>query len=184
MTKIHICSRTTAERLSYHPEFKESLIISITNVGSEKATFNPAGENDVIRFEFDDLVDPENPNAPKDVHLDLLARICDGEYHWNAFASRFGSIKGMLRQHIIVHCEAGVSRSAAVALALGAKLFGIKGAKDHFKDEAGWICPNELIAGELDNRLGFDGKLLALSEWFVSESLKRHNMEESWEETI
>lgn len=176
MTKIHICSRTTAERLSYEPEFKQSLIISITNTGSKKSTFNPAGEHNIRRFQFDDLADPDHPNAPQWIDLEQLRSI----------AMRINALAGIkcLHKRVIVHCEAGVSRSAAVALALGAKLFGIEGAKEHFKDDVGWICPNELIAAELDSRLGFDGKLLALSEWFVSESLKRHNMEESWGETV
>lgn len=77
----------------------EAVAISIITNESEKFDLNPAW-SDSIQLEFEDA-DDRNPNCFSKDQADLLFNFIS---------------KNIRKKSIIIHCTAGVSRSAAVAL--------------------------------------------------------------------
>ena len=96
--------RYEASMVSFEPDAPSTAIISITDVGSIPNSFqNPVWLKAVLKLQFDDVLDGERNCITQ---ADAKA-ISD-------FVCRAGSDVSRL----IVHCEAGVSRSAGVAAAI------------------------------------------------------------------
>lgn len=77
---------------------------------------------------------------------------------------------------LLVHCEAGVSRSTAAALALLVQFYGVDRINECVQmllDVRPFACPNCLISQMADDVLGCDGKLFAASEQIVEKWLIR-----------
>ena len=103
MKKFTVLSRQAAEAFS-EKIAKRTLIISITDVGSENAKFaNNPNIISILRLKFDD-VDYDEPNVMSRFQA---AKVVE-------FVNNFIDCV----EEIIVHCEAGVSRSAGVCAAL------------------------------------------------------------------
>ena len=104
-TVIH-CSREYALK---HRPAKNTALISITTPGQEDVVFDHLNDYaGFYRICFQDTIDPTNDDGPTLQVIDkLYSYLCACE---------------VLFDHIVVHCEYGVSRSAAVALL--AEVFG------------------------------------------------------------
>ena len=102
--EFEVLSRSNAKRLSYKPNIKDCIIISITDLGSNPNQFaaNPHIK-DVLKLQFDD-VDYSDDNC---ITQEDGKKIID-------FVNRYVNKV----DKVIVHCEAGVSRSAGVCAAL------------------------------------------------------------------
>ena len=102
--EFEVLSRSNAKRLSYKPNIKDCIIISITDFGSNPNQFaeNPHIKN-VIKLQFDDVDFNDNNCITKTDGKKIIDFV-------NRYVNKVDKI--------IVHCEAGVSRSAGVCAAL------------------------------------------------------------------
>lgn len=115
--QIEAISRTQAEQIIF-PD--DTLIISISNIDQSTPKINA---NNILLLHFDD---EEKPHANAMTELDAKKIVDIVKLHKNKI------------NEIIVHCGAGVSRSAGVAAALGKWLNGDDGfIFNNFK-----YCPN------------------------------------------
>ena len=119
-----VMSREKARKFSFSKIDKKTVIISITDVDSEYNKFNRQPNIiDVCPVKFDDVEKGEENCITKQ----------DAEKIVN-FIKRYKDIA----EHVIVHCEAGVSRSAGVCAAL---LYATTGSDMQIFDDAKY-CPN------------------------------------------
>ena len=105
-TEFMVMSKKEAVKYSYHLHKKQSVIISISNVGESRPCFSRQVHNgirSICYLQFDDVEKGEE-NAITEKDAQKIA----------AFINRF---KGEIPR-IIVHCEAGISRSAGVCAAI------------------------------------------------------------------
>jgi predicted protein tyrosine phosphatase len=130
-----------------------SALVSIDNPGARR----PVGFNRVptrLRLEFDDVsTELVGFVAPKVEHVQRLI----------SFAARVRGSAG----DVLVHCEAGISRSTAAVVILAAALLG-PGRELEAVDAAFAATPvarpNRLMVALADGELGLDGKLVAALE--------------------
>lgn len=111
-TEFMVMSKKEAVKYSYHLHKKQSVIISISNVGESRPCFSRQVHNgirSICYLQFDDVEKGEE-NAITEKDAQKIA----------AFINRF---KGEIPR-IIVHCEAGISRSAGVCAAIMKYLTG------------------------------------------------------------
>lgn len=117
MTEVYIFNRAKAHKYSYKPHSHSSIIISICDTIREPCSFlrNPMNKiKGILRLSFDDI-DREIPG--------LVAISDDDAKKIAEFVGRY--IDKVDR--IIVHCEAGVSRSAGCAAAIIQHYYGDTG---------------------------------------------------------
>lgn len=99
-----ILSRNNAKTFSYQKHFFPYVIISVTDISSKPVIFNKSSElKSVLRLSFDDI-DFESDNAISD---NDAKRIISFINQW----------KNQINL-VVIHCEAGVSRSAGICAAL------------------------------------------------------------------
>ncbi len=113
---IAITNRAAAEKASALIKTPHA-IISITDPDSSFPTFAP-NENRIaiLSLRFYDLDDISDQMEPKDA-VEYLAQFGDGLFKDDQAAEIVEFVEGIRdrAKGILVHCEAGVSRSAAVA---------------------------------------------------------------------
>lgn len=101
--KCNVLSRSKAKALSYSNIQESLVIISITDIDSSQVCF---AKNEkikaILRLSFND-VDRDNFGAMLSDDADSIVRFC---LNW------------LPQTNLIVHCEAGVSRSAGVCAAI------------------------------------------------------------------
>jgi protein tyrosine phosphatase len=114
---IEVMSRTQAEKTKFD---NDTMVISISNVGQEEPSIQ---SDNVFLFNFDDEEAP-HPNAMKDFEARHLV---------NIVKAKKNSVS-----KIVVHCGAGISRSAGVAAALSKWLNN----DDSFIFDNPKFCPN------------------------------------------
>ena len=103
---VTVMSRPKARAWSYEPHDFESIVISITDVGSNPNNFNRDKANGIVAvlpLQFDDV----NRGGVNCITKEDANKITD---FVNCWMGKF--------EHIVVHCEAGKSRSAGVAAAI------------------------------------------------------------------
>ena len=122
--KFEVMSREKAKRMSFNPNIEDCIIISITDVESEYNKFNDNSHiKAVCHIKFDDVEKGEvNCIVRKDAEKII------------GFVNDYIAIV----DKIIVHCEAGVSRSAGVCAAL---MQIINGSDSQIFDSPSY-CPN------------------------------------------
>ena len=97
--------RYVAENITFDNSFA---LVSITDIGQIPATIHSLSQENLLRLEFIDLHSIEMPEDKSKVFNHEKAQILYGFIH--TLHARHEELK------LLVHCEAGVSRSAAVAL--------------------------------------------------------------------
>jgi predicted protein tyrosine phosphatase len=116
---FYVCGRMLARE--YQIEFAPSVIVSITDPKSHPVRFNDAPQAKIVRLEFHDYCD----QMPQDV-IDGLLKDGHPTHLFDRAAARtildevlpvvINAPRGPML--IVVHCEAGLSRSVGVARAL------------------------------------------------------------------
>ena len=104
--KVTVMNRVSAKRYSYHTHPESSVIISITDPDKESNVFEKSPLNNikaVLRVQFQD-VDAPNPESITNGDASKIAK--------------FAMLWYNKVDVIIVHCEAGQSRSAGAAAAI------------------------------------------------------------------
>lgn len=102
---IEVMSRQMAKRYAYKPHSEKTLVISITDPGS-KLNYLEGDENNgikkVVRVQFEDTDNPRTSISSEQAK-EITEQVAQFIEHMDK---------------IIVHCEAGQSRSAGVAAAI------------------------------------------------------------------
>ena len=128
MMLLTILSRPEAER--YRPGCRPAAIISVTDPGTEPCCFDDRLYRDVIRLDFHDVWRPAD-GMISEAQAARIAR----------FLLRCGSTG---TQELVIHCEAGISRSAGIGLA-ACRILDL----DDRICFAGWRAPNRLVAARV-----------------------------------
>lgn len=102
--KFEVMSRNNARSISFDNSIEDCIIISITDVGSEPNHFNNNSHiKAVLNVQFNDVEFNENGCISDAQANEIISFVNDNINNVNK---------------IIVHCEAGISRSAGVCAAL------------------------------------------------------------------
>jgi predicted protein tyrosine phosphatase len=140
---IYVRSRLDAERVIPRPD---EVCISITNPRQAPAVLD--GWSDVLRLGFHDVEGPA------------------GHYR-EMSAEHAAQVLAFARKHrnrtILVHCEWGASRSAAVALFLAAWLNRPLDGDDELANQ--WVLQTMAVAGRHRALRWMDLRLAAVSTW-------------------
>lgn len=155
---IKICSREEADKLlrQHYPINTYPNVISISNLSSSNPSFSAWKYQRLLSLKFDDLP-VEGYASPKKIHVETI--IC--------FAKEVGTARDL-----IVHCEAGISRSAAVALLVASLETPLTELENKFRDKIGLIYPNNLILRYADELLSYNGELLKVGESICNKSFQ------------
>ena len=128
---ILVFDRKRAERYSHHTHEHTSIVISITDVGAQPASIHRHQNGNhvcsVLRLQFDDVLGDDG-NAMTLEQAKSIARVVTNQ----------AQSKTQI-DWLVIHCEAGLSRSAAVAAAI-AEWAGVKDAVPIY--EAAGKTPN------------------------------------------
>jgi predicted protein tyrosine phosphatase len=137
-TKFTITSRLGLQKIDYYPPY---VVISITDPKSAPAVLAKwRGRKAALRLEFLDLEFKRGTDIDKSTIQPCQAEeICRFAKEWHPKV-----------EQIIVHCEAGISRSAGVACVLAELLEGSDPFSD-MKDAEGLplYFPNNLVMKEI-----------------------------------
>lgn len=146
--QIKIMSRSKAKKASFHPnKYKDFHVISLTDIDSKPAYFS-TGVKSFTAFKFNDEDDSGAIGAPTKNDVMLIV---------DCF------VKTKSFDNFIVHCEAGICRSSATAIALYCYRQGyvdLDSILQFFTEYIGWIMPNMLLAEYFDDILEFNGQLI------------------------
>lgn len=131
---------------------KKPYILSTTDVG----TYNPpfAYAQKVLYLKFNDHIH-DQPTSPQPEHAQAIVEF----------------IQSLPDDALLIcHCEAGICRSAATALAAYSIKHGVEAAKEYFKDHYGKIWPNQKLARLIEavcvsKGILKQGELTGLVEW-------------------
>ena len=141
ISSVHFASRELAESLAGNPEMA---VISITDPTTPEAKLSPIFPH-VLRLAFFDAV-------PADEYLPApMPGLFD--HHMAKEISRFvqALIEAPLRYSVLVHCEYGVSRSAAIALFVEAVSGAPLSARDFTYEANHWVIDTlQQLHPELD----------------------------------
>lgn len=122
--KIKIMNRKEARRISFSDQEESTIIISITDIDMPDNTFNRTGWlKAVLKLKFDD----EEQGHPNCITEEDTSQISAFIKEWKEKVNR-----------IIVHCDAGRSRSAGV----GAAIMKFLNDDDMPVFESNKFCPN------------------------------------------
>ena len=144
-----VCSRNQVRKMVKKHNITH--IISITDVNKNNLFITPRMVNiPILKLSFEDVLSHDEPNSPTQNDIEKIL-------NWSF---NINSIQG-----ILVHCEAGVCRSTAVALAiLAQKMCNEQKAIQKLLHIAPWACPNPVVSELADNIMNFKGKLFKESE--------------------
>ena len=156
--EVHVCSRSQLKKLA--KKVGATHVLSLTDVASKRPflsqSFNKANW---LWLRFEDEIEENKLNAPTRNHV---ATILD-------WGSR------LPKDAVVVHCEAGVSRSTAAALALLVQRHGIDKIQEcvnillSVRPQA---CPNPVISKFADELLHCNGRLFVAAEKVAFEKVK------------
>lgn len=166
---VIVCDRLKVIEIREEHKNDRVTVISITDPGTKMVTFPRIYEKHrLCRFQFHDYVDFDNEYSPTKEDAEAIVRIVNDLYD---------------NETLIVHCEAGVSRSASVGLMAKAYWDGFESAERRFMNKG--FCPNNVLSKHFDDILNMNGKLFELSEKIVQNHLERlTNSHESWDNEI
>ena len=141
---VKIYDQSSFERSDLNGEFK--FAISIQNKGSYPAVLRPDFRGRRLNLYFDDVLDGPGATTPADI-----VAILDFSQDWLP-AARSDPASASL----VIHCGAGVSRSAAVALLLLSLYFGAyQAAAIHLIRTHPNVAPNSWICRLTFAKLGW-----------------------------
>jgi len=152
MKDIFICPRNNVVDLTKKHDVTH--IVSITDPHGKRPFFHPTRTiwDNILRLQFEDVIEPTDLHAPT---LDHMKQILSWGRKLPADAI------------VLVHCEAGISRSTAAAFALICQRDGPEKLTEAVKlllEKRACACPNPIMTRHADMLLGFGGKLFAAAE--------------------
>lgn len=151
---IKILSRSKAVKESYRAMALNEIrpyIISITDMMSPNPVF--VYSNRSLSLKFNDR-NNDRPDGPQIEHAQAIVHFID---------SLPDSAASDL--NLICHCEAGICRSSAAAIAAYSLKYGTDAAKDYFKPHYGKIWPNQRLI-KLIEQVAVERELLKPDELF------------------
>ena len=159
LPKLSIVSQAEASERLRSPRTGQR-IKAIVSIGSP-GTSPPRGFSRVpnrLRLEFDDIEEPaDDPESKLPAFEDIRKAI--------AFAPSVAGDEGTL----LVHCQAGISRSSAVALTICAAILGPgkeEEAMAYIMEARPIATPNLWIVELADEALGRDGRLVDAAQFY------------------
>ena len=156
MTQFHICGRSQLSKTM--KRVGATHVLSITDMDKRpflRPGFDPANW---LWLKFEDVLDEKDLYAPTKLHV---AQILD----WGQTLPD--------NAIVVVHCEAGVSRSTAAVLSLLVQQApdDIEGCIAKLLEMRPQSCPNPVITRFADDILDCGGKLHAAAEKVATEKL-------------
>lgn len=157
--KIFVCSRGAVSKFT--SRVKATHVLSILDPGRRPFLHPKTPKKNWLLVHFEDNLYFEEPHGPTIEHVSQILE-------WG---------KSLPDDAILlVHCEAGVSRSTAAALALLVQHHGIEKLQEcvaALVDVRPEASPNKLVTKLADDLLGCNGELHAAGERIATEKLAR-----------
>ena len=156
MVEFHICGRTQLSKTM--KKVGATHVLSLTDMDKRpflRPGFDPANW---LWLKFEDVIFEQELYAPTKLHVALILE-------WG--------LKLPEDAVVVVHCEAGVSRSTAAVLAMMVDQSpdDIAGCVAKLLEIRPQACPNPLITRFADELIGCDGKLHEAAEKVANEKL-------------
>lgn len=166
MKNVYVCSRTAVSKTS--SKHNVTHVLSLLDHGVRPFLHPKTDKKNWLLLHFEDNVNAGQPNSPtKDHVIQILSwakQIPDDAV-------------------ILVHCEAGVSRSTAAAISILVQKYGT----DKIDDCISWIlsvrpqaCPNPLITKWADELLNCNGELFEKCEKIANDKLLKILQHKRW----
>ena len=156
MVEFHICGRSQLSKTM--KKVGATHVLSLTDMDKRpflRPGFDPANW---LWLKFEDVIFEQELYAPTKLHVALILE-------WG--------LKLPEDAVVVVHCEAGVSRSTAAVLAMMVDRSpdDIAGCVAKLLELRSQACPNPLITRFADELIGCDGKLHEAAEKVANEKL-------------
>ena len=155
--KVFVCSLSNVSKAT--SKHGCTHVLSLLDPGKRPFLHPKTDRNNWLLLHFEDNLDENDPNSPTRSHVTQILE-------WGR------SLPG--DAVVLVHCEAGVSRSTAAALAILVQHHG----NDHINECINLLvdmrpvaCPNPLITKWADEQLGCNGALHAAAEKVANEKI-------------
>ena len=156
MPQFHICGRSQLSKTM--KQVGATHVLSLTDPDKRpflRPGFDPANW---LWLKFEDVLDDKDLHAPTGLHVALILE-------WGLTLPEDAVV--------VVHCEAGVSRSTAAVLALlvDRSPDDIDGCVAKLLETRPQACPNPLITRYADEIIGCGGRLHAAAETVANERI-------------
>jgi len=155
--KVFVCSRSAVSRKT--SQVGATHVLSLLDPGKKPFLHPHTDRRNWLLLHFEDNLEEHEPNSPTREHVAQIL----------AWGSSLPS-----DAVVLVHCEAGVSRSTAAALALLVQHRGIDKIDECAKlltDVRPVACPNPIISRFADEQLGCNGKLHERAEQIANDKI-------------
>ena len=155
--QVFVCQRSAVSRKT--SQVNATHVLSLLDPGKKPFLHPDTDRKNWLLLHFEDNLKESDPNSPTREHV---AKILN----WGKSLPD--------NAVVLVHCEAGVSRSTAAALALLVQYHGIDKIDDCVKlllEVRPQSCPNPLITRFADEQLGCNGELYEKSEKIVKSKI-------------
>jgi predicted protein tyrosine phosphatase len=155
--QVFVCHRSAVARRT--KKFGVSHVLSLLDPGKRPFLHPSTDRRNWLLLHFEDNLEEHEPNSPTKNDVEKILA-------WG---------RGLPQDAVVlVHCEAGVSRSTAAALALLVQRFGrehIDWCVEKLLEVRPTACPNPLITRWADELLGCDGQLFAAAEKVANDKI-------------
>jgi len=140
---LKVWNQAAFESAALNEEFR--FAISIQSKGAYPIVLRPDFQGQRLNLYFDDVVEGPGEATPEDVDS-----LFDFGQRWLPTARSDSALAS-----VVVHCAAGVSRSAAAALLLLTLYFGLyRKAAEHLFRTHPYVSPNALVSRLIFQKLG------------------------------
>lgn len=79
-----------------------------------------------------------------------------------------------VNDHLVCHCEAGISRSSAAAIIIASLMFPAETIISLLSQYTGWIDPNEAMICLADEELKMNGELIKIRNYFTEKAMENY----------
>jgi len=157
--KVFVCSRGAVSKFT--SKTGATHVLSLLDPGVRPYLHPKTNKDNWLLLHFEDNIEEFDPNSPTREHVTTIL-------NWSKLLPDDAIL--------LVHCEAGVSRSTAAALAIMIQHNGIEKLEECISNlllVRPQACPNPLITKWADEQLGCGGKLHAAAEVIANNKLNQ-----------